>query len=758
MDAYLTVDQLSQWVEQAIQEFAESDLVGVSPAWQSIFRAIPQLLAAGEPADDRFRWEIEAANETLPDIVDRLHRLRRYLMRQLHGKEFPMVEQLIHWFDRTELDIVERMTGKTSTSHSLSEPYETIFWNARDGMYISTIDGRFVHCNEAMVKMLGYQTVDDVLKLDIAEELYLDQEDRKVMVEHLHRDGFFDRHEFCFRCADGSERIALESCYQVTSRTGESYVVGMLVDVTDEKSSQARTQSYIHKLESQAMEAGVEANRELKRSESLLEVSDHPLLIVDSPELTLMGCNNAFLKIFGYRKKDVEDLPLKRIFSESGWMEIFPKLSDLRRKSRFHVRDVTCITQDSEDLKVDLTILVHHDHSGTSLFIEVQDRSDFKALTDQAQLIRHQLDMVLDEAPLGMIGFNGEGKVVFVNRWLRSSIGYSKERMRNSDFINDLFTIPEQRVKFNKYVQAMLSGRKYENLPISLRSRTGETLDFAIKTSVFDFFDGTGRGFLAFLRPIGIESTQDETDELRTRDELIEQLGRQAETARADQEHLTQLMNLLIDQLKNPLEVISGFTSLLHREIQEHLTDSQREDFSIIVANLEILTRLMDQAHEYERLHHQKVTPRPILISASGLASFLNDAFVGFGERLTQDHSGADESMIKTDPLIVESALRQFLENASTHTAGPFSLHWESHDGQPTIVISDQGPGMNLIDLEHAHDAFYTNNPDKPSAGLGVGLTIAHGYANLLHVACHIESSVKAGTQVFWSFPAGEHE
>ncbi len=757
MEPSLQRDQLLDWIEQAIATFSESDLVGVSKQWQAVFRMLPDYLVENRPVDDRFRWQIETTNDGLPDIVDRLQRVRRFLVSHIKDSHAAII-QVIHWFDKAELTLVERVTGKTSVSHSLSEPYETIFFHARDGMYISTVEGQFVHCNDALVKMLKYQSANDLLALDIASQLYVDQSERKVMIEHLFEDGFFDRHELRFQCADGSEGVALESCYLVESRSGMRYVVGMLLDVTDDKETEIQAKAYISSLEFQAMEAGIYANRESRRNETLQEVADHPVIVAKATDLSIHIANQAFLKVFGHRKKDLESLQLKDIFSENGWMALFPKLSDLRRRNRFHVREIGCVSKNGNEFIATLSIMIHHESSGAQIFIQITDLSENKILRQDCQALRQQLDSVVDSASIGMIAFSGDGKVSFINRYLRHALGFSKERMRNPDFLNELFTIPEQRLKFNKYVHAILAGRHYKELPISLRTRSNETLDFMLKTMPMDFRDGSLPGFLAFMKPVHSDSEIQEHHEyaqaLRVRDEQVDAVQDQMTELELQWGKLIALMDHLIEDLKSPLEVISGFSALLRKDLASALSSSQLEDFTIIQTNLAILSRILDQAREFEKLLNHQTTSRLIEISLESLALYLEESFQNMDSRLSIDTSlSRPEQIVTTDPLLLESTFRQLIENSLQFTKGPVQLSFNEEGEHVTLQLEDEGPGMNAVDLDHAQEAFYADgNRERGNSGMGLGLALASHYCVLMGSHLNLHSSVKKGTTAQFEF------
>src|SRR2546422_4587914 len=56
--------------------------------------------------------------------------------------------------------------------------YETLVEHAPIGIYRSTPQGRFLSANQALVRMLGYASVADVLRLDMGRDVYADPAER----------------------------------------------------------------------------------------------------------------------------------------------------------------------------------------------------------------------------------------------------------------------------------------------------------------------------------------------------------------------------------------------------------------------------------------------------------------------------------------------------------------------------------------------------------------------------------------------------
>ena len=78
-------------------------------------------------------------------------------------------------------DITKRKLAEESLRQSEIK-YRNLIETMPDGFYRSTPEGRFVDVNEAMVKMLGYESKEDLMAIDIPSQLYFKPEDRESLV------------------------------------------------------------------------------------------------------------------------------------------------------------------------------------------------------------------------------------------------------------------------------------------------------------------------------------------------------------------------------------------------------------------------------------------------------------------------------------------------------------------------------------------------------------------------------------------------
>src|SRR5205807_4476326 len=93
--------------------------------------------------------------------------------------------------ERTYLVSTSRVHGATSegmqTVHVLKDitdrreaerRYRELFDNIQEGLFFSTPGGRFIEVNDAMVRMLGYSSRDELLQIDIPTQLYFSPDQR----------------------------------------------------------------------------------------------------------------------------------------------------------------------------------------------------------------------------------------------------------------------------------------------------------------------------------------------------------------------------------------------------------------------------------------------------------------------------------------------------------------------------------------------------------------------------------------------------
>ena len=119
--------------------------------------------------------------------------------------------------------------------------YKNLFENVVEGVYIASRDGEIVTANPALVKMLGYDSVEDLKSAGPTTMLYVNPVDRERVFARLESDGVVKNFEYRLRRKDGGEIVVLENSRAVLDDDGVIIAhEGTLTDITERKQAETR--------------------------------------------------------------------------------------------------------------------------------------------------------------------------------------------------------------------------------------------------------------------------------------------------------------------------------------------------------------------------------------------------------------------------------------------------------------------------------------------------------------------------------------
>lgn len=165
--------------------------------------------------------------------------------------------------------------------------YRELFEKVQEGVFISTVEGRFLDCNEAFLKMLGYTSKEELMQIFIPTDLYVNPKDREFLQQQIERYGYIKDWEVKFKRKDGSTITVLHTAHAVRDESGRIIgYEGMSVDITERK-----------KLEEQLKDS----NEFLK---GIIESSPYGIIATDMKGNVLIF-NKAAEELLGYKAEEV---------------------------------------------------------------------------------------------------------------------------------------------------------------------------------------------------------------------------------------------------------------------------------------------------------------------------------------------------------------------------------------------------------------------------------------------------------------------
>jgi PAS domain S-box-containing protein len=152
------------------------------------------------------------------------------------------------YFLATDSALHDSAGGRLGTIHVLKDftvsrqaenKFRTLFEKVQEGVFISTPQGHFVDFNDAFMRILGFDSHEDLLQSDLPGKLYVDPADRERRQRLLEEYGEVVDFEFQFLRRDGEVRTAHESSFATRDDSGAVVAYqGFLIDVSDQKQAE----------------------------------------------------------------------------------------------------------------------------------------------------------------------------------------------------------------------------------------------------------------------------------------------------------------------------------------------------------------------------------------------------------------------------------------------------------------------------------------------------------------------------------------
>lgn len=134
---------------------------------------------------------------------------------------------------RELLDFKKSESARVKVEAALRESekrYRTLVDNALVGIYKSTADGELIFANRALLKMLEYDSIEQMQNEGSVRQRYRNPRDRDVLLERLRKDGKVENFEFEAVTRSGKTKNMLLS----GTLDGET-LLGMMLEITERK-------------------------------------------------------------------------------------------------------------------------------------------------------------------------------------------------------------------------------------------------------------------------------------------------------------------------------------------------------------------------------------------------------------------------------------------------------------------------------------------------------------------------------------------
>jgi len=131
-------------------------------------------------------------------------------------------------------DVTERKLAEDALKESEAR-YREFFKTTRDGVFITTPEGRYIDFNDALVNTLGFQNREEVFGSNVVSS-YVHPEERNVFLDLVRRNGYINEYSIQFRKRDGTVFDTLIKIVPLKNPDGSvKAFIGTIRDITEYK-------------------------------------------------------------------------------------------------------------------------------------------------------------------------------------------------------------------------------------------------------------------------------------------------------------------------------------------------------------------------------------------------------------------------------------------------------------------------------------------------------------------------------------------
>ncbi|TLZ93853.1 MAG: PAS domain S-box protein [Methanobacteriota archaeon] len=560
------------------------------------------------------------------------------------------------------------------------EAFQKAFHASPVPMGISSLqDGRFLEVNLQFLRMFGYDRDEVIGRSSLDLDLWVDQQQRRVLGERLPERGTIRDEEVQVRTKAGDVRRALMSI-EYLDLGNQPTIITTLVDITE----------FVGARESQA------------RLASIVQNSDDAIF-----GKTLAGeitsWNAGAERLYGYAAAEAIGQKVDLIVPDDRRSEFERVMARLRNGERIEPFETVRIRKDGHKIVVSVSVSPLRDGvgrliGGSTVARDITERKRSEQLVRRSEARFRQLfevaadatflidrrGTILDANPAGagMVGTKDPAALRGINL---GELLPSRELERCRQYLRDLLRDRSVAEPFETHLELKDGARRF----LQVRSRV--------------------------IREDGVDPyvqvvARDVTPEKEYQRRLVESERRAS---------MGQVAAFVAHEINTPLTNIALLSASIARGVQDPVVleklqklDRQRRLAGTIVTELLSLSR----SHELRRI---PVDVRSVVASAIEQIIELKKADVKLVEEIPRNPIVAS-----VDPLRLQQALINLLKNAfEATTLGSVTIRLRREGDQVTIAVIDTGSGMDAEVRARLFQPFVTTKPRLEGLGLGLVFT-----------------------------------
>ena len=571
--------------------------------------------------------------------------------------------------------------------------YRSLFDEMADGAYKSTHDGKFIDVNPAFVKMLGYDSKEELMSIDIKSKLYFEASERDNAVLQDNTQGLA---VFRLRKKDGSEIWVEDRGQYVTDANGTLlYHEGILRDVTKR----------------------IHTEFELMRSQK--ETADYKKALNQSLIVSITDkngiftfANSNFCKI---SKFDVDELVGKNqslINSDNHTIDFLSTVYQTISSGKVWRGEVKNKAKDGTFYWVDSAVVPFIDEFGkTYQYLTISIDVTERKLSDEALLANELKFRSLIENNVDMISmFDADGMFTYVSPAILKEFEFTYEECLSVN-VMEIIHAEDLAIVKDFLSKVMHSPSKPVKSPVFRIMK---------KEGAYVWVEGT---LTNLLNNSGVNAIVANFKDITERKEYEEKLkSRNSELVKSNME-LDRFVYSVSHDLRAPLSSMLGVIGISEEETNEQST---KDHLMMLKASIKKLDLSIQDILDYSRNSRMEVNKERINLKE--LLSEITDNLKcqANSKNKVRINLEMDESRpLITDKNRLNIILNNLISNAITYQDPSkndplVNIKVDMSDTETNIIVKDNGIGISKELQEKIFDMFFRGSENSDGSGLGL--------------------------------------